>query len=263
MISHRHAEARRAGASHGAIPHDAAPVVAPDGRAIARLAIIFFMIAVPVLAAESLQSMLARANALAARKDFAAAERAAGEALQRYPASRDARLTLANILLWEGRYDEARKRFAEVLERSAKDGDARFGIAQAEYWSGDYRAALRDFRAVSQRPEAQRSISEIEAASAPGYAIGAGLLSDDQPYRAASGAISVFVFSDPLTKWQIDVDDRHRTSRGRDAMTPVVRVGMETTVVPLHATMRASLARMRFSDDATKMLPAVEASFKF
>lgn len=206
--------------------------------------------------------MLARANAFAARKDFAAAERAAGEALQRYPASRDARLTLANILLWEGRYDEARKRFAEVLERSAKDGDARFGMAQAEYWSGDYRAALRDFRAVSQRPEAQRSIREIEAASAPGYAIGAGLLSDDQPYRAASGAISVFAFSDPLTKWQIDVDDSHRSSRGRDATTPAARAGVETTVIPSHVTLRASLGRMRFPDDATKILPVIAATFK-
>jgi tetratricopeptide (TPR) repeat protein len=224
--------------------------------------ILLLMIALPVLAAETLPSMLARANALAARKDFAAAERAAAEAVQRYPASRDARLALADILLWEGRYDEARERFAELLTRNPSDGDARLGIAHAEYWSGDYRTALRDFRVVSERPEAQRAIREIGAASAPGYAVGAVLLSDDQPYRAASGTISVFAFSDPLTKWQIDIDDSHRTSGGRDVTTPAVRAGVETTIVPLHATVRASLGRMRFPDDTTTALPALAAMFK-
>jgi len=160
----------------------------------------------------------------------------------------------AQQLLWSGRYAEAKKEFRELLVKNARDDDARFGLAQAEYWSGDYRSAARDFRLV-RRAEARTALREIEAASRPGWAAGGGVLSDDQPYRAISGSISAYVFSDPLTKWQIDAEDAHRTSNGLQASTPFVRGGVTTTFDAIR--LSGSIARIRFPDATNGTLPAL------
>jgi Tetratricopeptide repeat len=203
-----------------------------------------------------LSAQLDRVNALAAQKQFAEAERVAREALAREPGSRDARLALANVLLWTRRYAEARREYAALLRRNASDADARLGVAQAEYWSGDYRRALRDFRLVQQRAEAQRAIAEIAAASRPGYVARAEALHDDQPYHAATAAVSLYAFSDPLTRWQLTLTPERRN--GRD--TPQVRAGVETTLLPV--TIGASLARQRFGDDTTRTLAAASLRWR-
>jgi tetratricopeptide (TPR) repeat protein len=187
----------------------------------------------------TLAEWLARVNALAAQHRLPEAERAAAEAVREFPQSRDAQLALANVLLWEGRYSDARGRFAALVARNDRDADARLGMAQAEYWSGDYRRALADFRRVASRPEARRAIAEIEAASRPGYVAAASFLSDPQPYRAASGDVSLFMFSDPLTKWQLDLGALRRESGALRDDSPFVRAGVETTLG--RTTLRAAL----------------------
>jgi hypothetical protein len=187
----------------------------------------------------TLAEWLARVNALAAQHRLPEAERAASEAVREFPDSRDAQLALANVLLWEGRYSDARGRFAVLVARNDRDSDARLGMAQSEYWSGDYRRALADFRRVASHPEARRAMAEIEAVSRPGYAAGATLLADPQPYRAASGGVSLFAFSDPLTKWQLDVGELHRESGALRDNSPFVRAGVETTHG--RTTLRAAL----------------------
>jgi len=165
----------------------------------------------------------------------------------------------AQALLWSGRYADAKREFRAILARNPRDENARFGLAQAEYWSGDFRAAARDFRLVHRR-EAQTALREIEAASRPGWAAEAAALSDDQPYRAVSGTVSAYVFSDPLTKWQVDAEDAHRTSNGSSASTPFVRGGVTTSFVPVR--IAASLARMRFPDATSQFLPSLSIGTK-
>jgi len=207
-----------------------------------------------VAAQESLTALLARANALAARKEFAAAESVAREAVRRFPASHDARLLLANVHLWEGRYAIAREEFRTLLAKNAHDEDARFGAAQAEYWSGDYRSAARDFAKVD-RPEARKALGDIEAASRPGWSAGAAALSDDQPYHAASESVSAWFFTDPLTKWQIDAEESQRTSHTHDS---TIRLWSAAARPPL--SVRAGIARIRFPDATTHTLPTLAVS---
>ena len=195
------------------------------------IAIIVAVMPLAVRAAETEHGMLADALALAARKNFAGAARIAAIAVEQFPASREARLMLARIQMWDGRYVEAAKGFTTLLTQNPRDGDARLGLAQAKYWSGDYRAALRHFRQVPQRSEAQQAIREIEASSSPGYWTGARLLSDDQPYRGITGLASVFIFSDPLTKWWVDLDGSRLTASKRTE-TSSIRAGLE----PAHHT---------------------------
>jgi len=213
-------------------------------------------------AAETEHGMLADALALAARKDFAGAARIAAIAVEQFPASREARLMLARIQMWDGRYVEAASGFTTLLTQSPRDGDARLGLAQAKYWSGDYRAALRHFREVPERSEAQQAIREIKASSSPGYSIGAGMLSDDQPYRATTGLASVFIFSDPLTKWWVDLDGSRLTASKRTG-TSSIRAGLETSFPALRTTVRMSLARMRFPDESSKVLPSLSLLLRF
>ncbi len=215
-----------------------------------------------VLAGETLQSMVAEAVEQAGRKQFAEAERIAARAVTRYPQSREAKLTLARILLWDGRYPAAIERFSQLLSQNPQDADARLGLAQAEYWSGDYRRALPDFRKVSERSEAARAIREIEAASSPGYSIGAGLLSDDQPYRSLAGSTSLFLFSDPLTKWWIDLDGGSLRSESRTTSASSLRGGVETALPALRASVRLTAGQMRFPDDTTRLMPAISVALR-
>ena len=203
--------------------------------------------------------MISRVNTLAAHKQFAAAETLARDAVGRFPSSRNARLLLANVLLWAGKYTDARSHFGQLLQLDRRDVEARLGMAQSEYWSGDYRRAARDFREVLRlqpaRREARQALAEIEAASRPGFRVDGGLLFDDQPYHAAGLTGTFYGFSDPLTKWQLDFAEAHRDSGGAEADTPLIRIGAETTVVPM--TLRALIARMRFPDARWEWLPLV------
>jgi hypothetical protein len=189
-----------------------------------------------------------------ATTDLAEAERLARTAAHDFPRSRDAELALANVLLWRGKYREAREHYRALLARNPGDGDARLGLAQSLYWSGDYRGAVREFRRAGARAEARRALAEIEAASRPGFAIAAGALDDDQPYRMREAGVSLFAFSDPLTKWQLDLGtaDRNRKS------TPLLRAGVETAIEGVR--LQAALGRMRFPDGSRRLLPRFGAA---
>jgi hypothetical protein len=112
-----------------------------------------------VLATAARADDLDRARRLAWEKQFAESEALYRVLLERGPASRDVRLGLARVVLWQGRYAQAIERFAAL---GAADVDALEGRAPAEYWSGDFRRAARTFRQVSRsirsaRPRCDRS----------------------------------------------------------------------------------------------------------
>src|SRR5437763_13114827 len=117
--------------------------------------------------------VLDRVTELAQKNDLAAAERVAIEAVRRAPQSRDARLALARVYLWEGRYREAEKLFAALVAQNPKDNDAR------------------------------RELEEIRAQSRPGYVVGGGFIDDDQPAQSFLPAATIYGFFDPLTKWTL------------------------------------------------------------
>jgi tetratricopeptide (TPR) repeat protein len=226
--------------------------------------LIALLLALPNNSEESLPSMLARVNALSAQKQFAEAEGIAQDAVRCFPHSRDARLLLANVLLWEGKYATARSQFRQLVASSPRDVNARLGVAQSEYWSGDYRKAAREFRKILQlqpsRSDARGALTEIEEASRPGFRVEAEALSDDQPYHAAGGTATLYMFSDPLTKWELDFAQTHRSSRRAVADTPLLRVAAETAFVPV--TIRAAMTRIRFPEARREWLPMMSIERK-
>ncbi|HKR65509.1 MAG TPA: tetratricopeptide repeat protein, partial [Thermoanaerobaculia bacterium] len=217
------------------------------------------LLLVLVLAAPpSLQSLLARVEQAIARKDFAAAEVVARQAVEAHPESRDARSTLAWVTLWNGHYREARALFRALPD----DAATRLGLAQAEYWDGDLRAAQRGFAAVLEldpkNADARRALDEIRESSRPGFAIDVDALSDDQPYRSTAPRAIVYGFTDPLTKW-IATAMIARFHRGGDAAS--IGGGIDTT--HNRTTLRANASLFRFPDGARELLPRVEVLHPF
>jgi len=223
------------------------------------VAVLVFLLSITAASADSLQDLIASANRLAANKRFEEAERVSREAVRVAPASREARIGLANVLLWEGRYREAGELYRRLVRERRNDAEARLGLARSEYWSGDYRRALADFRVIASRDEARRAIAEIESASAPGIVVGAAALSDDQPYKAASGNLAAYVFSDPLTKFRFSIGDARRESGSLHASTPGIGIDVETVVFPHCLTLRGAAAAQRFGDGETRLLPFIAA----
>jgi hypothetical protein len=217
----------------------------------------------PVTASESLQTMLERGSALVVAKDLTRAQSVYQEAVRRFPRSRDARLGLARVLLWRGEYREARRAFVELLRRNARDVDARLGLAQAHYWSGDYRSAAHEFSAVlREQPgnrDASRALSEIRSASQRGFVIDGQGIDDDQPYRSLTSSLTLFAFSDPLTKWQVSAVATRLQSRAASGDAQVVRLTGETGVPSVHLTLHGSLGAMRFPDGVKRLLPQLSA----
>jgi tetratricopeptide (TPR) repeat protein len=165
----------------------------------------------------------------------------------------DPRLARARTLLWTARYAEAEKAFQAILADNPRDVEARRGLAQAYYWSGDFRHAAAEFAALPHDPQSQRALAEIRAASRPGYAVEGSTLDDDQPYRARGTAVRAYWFSDPLTKWEIDAG----AARLVDRDVASFGIAGETGLPPIHATLKAAAAWMRFPDDTKKLLPSV------
>ena len=81
----------------------------------------------------SLQALLNRISDLSAHKRFAEAESIARTGVDRFPHSRNTRLALSRVLLWESKYSEVQSRFRELVATNSRDVEARFGLAQAEY----------------------------------------------------------------------------------------------------------------------------------
>lgn len=159
------------------------------------------------------------AETLGWQKEFAEAEGVYRRLLAADPSSREARLGLGRVLLWQGRYDEARSAaLRPMLAENPADADAREELARSWYWSGDFRAAAREFRAVlqrdPQRESAARSLSEIVAASRPGARFETSIREDDQPWRLTTGRAVLSLFSDPLTRWDVSAGS-HRLESGR------------------------------------------------
>lgn len=214
----------------------------------------------------SLQTLLNRITDLAAHKQLAEAERLARVAVDRFPHSRDARLALSRVLLWQGKYSEARKRFGELLTANSRDVESRLGLAQAEYWSGDYRGAEREFaRVLRQQPrnaEAARSLAEIRAASRPGFNIGVAGVSDDQPYHEVATSVEMYGFIDPLTRWSLSGSASRVRTSAKSAQTSSIGSGLDTTLPLLRLTFHGSGSLFRFPDGTSQFLPSAAAEKK-
>jgi tetratricopeptide (TPR) repeat protein len=223
--------------------------------------IILLLCASPLFAqTESLDAMLHRIDTLIEQKELREAATLANAAVERYPQSRAARSSLALLTLWNGDYATARRLFRELLATERDDAAAQLGLAQAEYWSGDLRSAERDFAEVVRLDPAsavaQRSLDEIRAAARPGFSAGIEGLSDDQPYRRAAAATTVYAFTDPLTRWLVSASKATFDTRGRDADTSSIAAGIDAT--RSRTTFRATATAFHFPDGSRKLLPRVE-----
>lgn len=159
-----------------------------------------FVITTTVFAADA--GDLRTAEKLAWEKRFAESEAVYRQILSADPASHDARLGLARVVMWQGRYREAIAMFAELAGVEALEGRA-----TAEYWSGDLRSAARDFRRVleldANREFARTSLLEIQSAARPSQRVSVAALNDDQPLDAVRAEVGATFFSDPLTRWSV------------------------------------------------------------
>lgn len=187
---------------------------------------------------------LQRAQELAWAKQFAESEALYRRVLDVQPASPDAQLGLARVLLWQGRYAEALIFFDRL-----PGVDALEGRATAEYWSGDYRRAARDFEHVLKlepgRELARRSLGEIASTAVPSQRVTVAGTSDDQPLDAIRTEVAATVYSDPQTRWtallgRYDID----TPRHADGV--YATIANETTVKKL--TFSGSAGAFTFPD---------------
>jgi len=203
--------------------------------------------------------ILEQAQRLAWQKDFAAAEKLYRQVLQSNPASREAKFGLAQVLLWEGRYREARHLF-----QSLKGADAVEGAATAAYWQGDFRTAAREFAAISQRPFARQSLSEIRSASAGDIRITAEGVDDNQPYRAWRSSAIVSSFSDPLTRWDVTAGGYglHDLDRGIARTEPFVNVANSYVLPWQRLTITTSAGAIRYPDGKTRPTGGINLSRK-
>jgi hypothetical protein len=189
---------------------------------------------------------LQRANELAWARRFAEAE-----ALYRsMPQSREVKLGLARVLLWQGRYVEAIRQFDAIAGIEGLEGRA-----TAEYWSGDLRRAARDFRRVLRldpgRAFARTSLAEIMSVAAPSQRISIFGARDDQPFDAVRGEVASTFFTDPLTRWTVAAGG-YALDAGRvgDASGESLRVENQTKIG--RWTLDTSLGVLAFPDQARR-----------
>lgn len=202
----------------------------------------------------SVQELVARVNRLVQAGQLAAAEDAARQLVTEHPSSRDARLTLANVLLWREEYVAAIPMYREILETRPTDREARLGLANALYWSGDYRGARREFLVIDDHPEAARALSEIASASSPGGSLQGFHRSDSQPFRVGYIQAGGYVFSDPLTRWNGEAGTYTFEDAPVNTEAPFARLGVEVGAPALRSTLRASATLLRFGDGETRLM---------
>ena len=230
------------------------PTSLPRRRYLA-LALIVLALCSPPVAAASLQELINRAHQHASARRFDAAEVAARQAVREHPGSREARLTLANILLWQEKYRQAAAGYRELLDTSPGHREARLGLANALYWSGDYRAARREYLMIADHPDAARSLGELDAASAPGARADAFYRSDSQPFRTGLAEAGGYMFTDPLTRWNASIGTYTFAEGSVDADAPFATAGVEYGIPAIQSTVRAGAKVMRFPDGETLLLP--------
>jgi tetratricopeptide (TPR) repeat protein len=145
---------------------------------------------------------------LAWDKRFSEAEAMYRRILEADPASNEAKLGLARVVMWQGRYAEAITMF-----KALEGIEALEGRATAEYWSGDLRSAARDFKRVlaldPNRELARTSLRDIEATARPSERVTIDAAEDDQPLDAIRAEVASTFFSDPLTRWTVIAGTYH------------------------------------------------------
>lgn len=197
-------------------------------------------------------SLLARAQSLAWAKQFDEAAAIYLDVLRDAPASRDARLGLARVRLWQGRYGEARAMFLQ-LARTGQDTDAEEGAATAAYWSGDYRTAEREFATIARghpnRETVRKMLSDLRSAAAATTSVETGVIDDDQPFRATRSLARYSAFTDPLTRWDFSAGAYTLSSdAGGRHSGPFVVLQNETVLPSLRLTVTPSVGAIRLPD---------------
>ncbi len=166
-----------------------------------------------VAAADAFGADLRAAEQLAWDKRFAESEALYRRILEADPASSEAKLGLARVVMWQGRYGEA-----IVMFKALEGIEALEGRATAEYWNGDLRSAARDFKRVlaldPNRDFARTSLRDIEATARPSERVTIDAAEDDQPLDAIRAEVASSFFSDPLTRWTA-VAGTYRLDAGR------------------------------------------------
>jgi tetratricopeptide (TPR) repeat protein len=229
----------------------------PMRRALLVLALL--AIAVHV-AAEDAAVLIDRARKLAWSKHFDEAARLYQEVLRDHPTSHQASLGLGWVRLWQGRYAESR----EILLGLPGDVEAAEGAATAAYWSGDFRTAEREFRAIvaahPERKNARTSLEEIRSASATSERIDAGVVDDDQPFRAARTQAQVSTFTDPLTRWDAILGAYGlRSDAAGHRGVPFAIARNETVLPALRLTATTSLGALRTPDGRSHAIGGIAA----
>jgi Tetratricopeptide repeat len=203
---------------------------------------------------------LRRAEQLAWDKQFAASEALYREILASEPRSREARLGLARVVMWQGRYAEAIRLFREL-----EGVDALEGKATAEYWSGDLRSAARDFRRVLEldpnREMARRSLEEIAAVSRPSQRVTFGGVSDDQPLDTIRGEVAATFFSDPLTRWTV-TGGSYRMDASRRGETSGEYVLVENETRLDEVTLGGALGAFTFPDGVRRPIGSANVRYR-
>ena len=210
-------------------------------------------------AAMLLAQILEQARQLAWQKQFAAAENLYRQALRDDPESRDAKLGLAQVLLWEGRYREARRLF-----KTLPGADAAEGAATAAYWQGDFRTAAREFAALPDRKFARQSLADIRAASEGDVRATIEALDDNQPYRAWRSSVTASSFTDPLTRWDVTAGGYgvHNIDRGVTRNEPFVSVKNVLVLPRQKLTITSTIGALRFPDATTRAIGGVAVARK-
>ena len=106
-------------------------------------------------ATETVDEMLARAQALSREKRREEAREVCRQALLRSPGYHDLRILRARLFTWDGRYDEGRAELQTVLAQAPDHLDAREALIDLETWSDHPKEALAVCEAgLALRPQA-------------------------------------------------------------------------------------------------------------
>jgi tetratricopeptide (TPR) repeat protein len=196
---------------------------------------------------------------------FAEAEVTLRAGLERFSQSTELAMGLAQTLSWEKKFAESAAFYRRVLARNPHAREALAGAARNEYWEGETRASMRHFKTLLQidpsSAEARRTIAEIRAGSRTSIEIGSRFVDDDQPYRRSLGEIGAAYFSDPQTRWKLNLGSEALEAGSgsgalrRSATAPYGSAGVRATFAPF--TLDASIERMRFPDATTEWLGAL------
>lgn len=210
-----------------------------------------------VASSHALQDQLMLAETLAWAKQFAESERLYQALVQAQPTLREANLGLARVVLWQGRYAEARALLSAMLRASPRDAEVLEARATAAYWSGDLRSAEQEFKRVVEidpkRDFASTSLREIASTMRPIDRLIVDYVRDDQPFENRRARVSRSLFTDPLTRWDLEAGAYSLYSRDDDRFrgAPYVLIGSAIVLPWQRLTLAPSIGAIRYPDDVT------------